>query len=75
MSTDQPYIRLEADWNAFLGRALFTFVEGEVSSPADSGYAFARRARDILGIPEERILHPSDVLSILTASETSGIRG
>jgi hypothetical protein len=42
-------------WNDFLNRCLIVPVQGEEPSPADSGYTFARKARQILRIPEDRL--------------------
>lgn len=56
--------RLKANfsWNNFLNRSYITFVQGETPNPTDSGYLFARKARQVLGMPEEQILSPDDVL-------------
>lgn len=43
-------------WNDFLNRCLIVPVQGEEPSPADSGYTFARKARQILRIPEDQLV-------------------
>jgi hypothetical protein len=52
------------EWRQFLAKAVITFVEGERPSPTDSGYTFARRARDRLGIPERRVVFPQRALEL-----------
>ena len=52
-------------WRNFLDSLLITYVEGEIPNPADSGFLFARKARQILAIPEEHIMPPSRALAIL----------
>ena len=59
-----------ASWRGFLGRVLITYVEGEHPSPTDSGLSFARRARKVLGIPEERIVRPERAVQLLQRDET-----
>lgn len=50
------------EWRAFCRAVIITYVEGETPSVTDSGYAFARKARQQLGIPEARILSPGAAL-------------
>lgn len=45
-----------------LETAVFTPVEGERPNPTDSGNLLCRKARQVLGIPEDRVLPPSDAL-------------
>lgn len=52
-------------WRNFLDRVVLTYVEGEQPSPTDSGLAFARRGRIILGIPQDRIVAPARALELL----------
>jgi len=56
--------RLEANrlWNSFLNRAYITIVQGETPNPSDSGFLFARKARQVLGMPEDQLLAPNDAL-------------
>ena len=49
-------------WNEFLASAYITIVQGESANPADSGFLFARKARQILGMPEEQLLFPDQAL-------------
>jgi hypothetical protein len=61
----EPFLSTRAAWNSFLEDVLITYVTGETPSPTDSGYMFARKARQALAIPEERILPPEKVLEEL----------
>lgn len=47
-------------WGRFLSEALFSWVTGEDPNYADSGFIFARKARDVLGI-DQHLLAPPDV--------------
>ncbi|HEY7061867.1 MAG TPA: hypothetical protein VII06_10325 [Chloroflexota bacterium] len=60
-----PLLSCQSDWRAFFDRLLLTYVTGEQPNPTDSGQYFARKARQLLSIPEERILDPPDVLHAL----------
>lgn len=62
---DEPLLNALTSWATFVDSVIITHVTGEVPSPTDSGYAFARKARQVLQIPEERILGPDKVLEIL----------
>ena len=58
-------------WGEFLDSAIVTIVEDEQPNISDSGYAFARRARQLVGIPEARLKRPHELLLMLA----SGWRG
>lgn len=47
---------------SLLQRAVFTPIEGETPSPTDSGNLLCRRARNVLGIAEARLLDPANAL-------------
>ena len=49
-------------WRGFLSSIRVTHVQGEDDRPTDSGHLFCRRARSLVGIPECRILRPSQAL-------------
>jgi len=49
-------------WGQFLDNLYVTHVEGENPNPTDSGYIFARKARQVLGLTEEHILHPREAV-------------
>jgi hypothetical protein len=59
------FLTSQAAWKDFLARVRFTYVTGEIPNPTDSGFAFARRARQLLGIEEVRIQDPESVLKYL----------
>lgn len=55
------------DWNHnfFKTRCYYSFVPGETQNPTDSGYFFTRILREVLGVPENRIINFSEIHSIL----------
>ena len=52
-------------WRQFCDTVLITRVTGEEPNDTDSGFHFLRMARQVLGIPEARILGPRETLSEL----------
>ena len=52
------YLAMVTAWESFVDRAIVTHVTGENPRPTDSGYAFARKARQVLAIEDERIVSP-----------------
>ena len=52
----------QSRWRHFLSTARVTYVQGEHPSPTDSGHLFVRKARQLLSIPEDRILDPGSAL-------------
>jgi hypothetical protein len=64
-SYNDSFLTSQARWRNFLATVGFTHVTGEVPNPTDSGFAFARKARQLLGIPEERIRSPEDTVKEL----------
>ena len=61
--TAQSTIDANQTWRNFISRILVTHVEGETPNPSDSGYVFARKARQVIGVSEEQIAAPKDVLT------------
>ena len=57
-----PPLNLKATWRAFVDGAIITYVTGEIPNVTDSGFTFARKARQLLGIPEDRIMSPDEAL-------------
>lgn len=53
------------EWSTFLDNLYILKVTGEEPSNADSGYIFTRMARDILGIPENRLIEPLTAYQIM----------
>lgn len=54
-----------AAWSLFFDRVIVVPVSGDQLSASDSGYSFARIARQHLGFAENQIMSPSDALSEL----------
>lgn len=53
-------------WTQFRARALITPVSGEEPSPADSGYRYASKARDLPGIlPSQLVTHESALKAVI----------
>lgn len=53
-------------WQRFLARVLVTHPTGERPNVTDSGYMFDRKARQLLNIDESQIMHPEQVLEVLS---------
>ena len=62
-----------ARWKEFLSSLIITYVQGERPSPTDSGFVFARKARQVLNIGEVHILEPQRALSYLIRNPRSCI--
>jgi len=67
-SKGQGFVDSKSAWHRFLDQILVTYVTGENPNPTDSGLAFARKARKVLGIPEDQILSPEQTLHILSSN-------
>lgn len=52
-------------WRDFLSKVTVTYVQGEQPSPTDSGYVFARKARQVIGFEQCRVLPPAAALRSL----------
>jgi hypothetical protein len=59
------FLAVQGSWRSFVDSLIITRVTGENPSDADSGFQFVRMARDLLQIPEGRILSPADAISVL----------
>lgn len=60
-------------WHQFRKRVLITPVQGENPSPADSGYLYAKKARDRLNISERQLVTHEDALRAVTQDATQPI--
>lgn len=60
-----PRLGANRAWNGFLNRAYITIVQGETPNPSDSGFLFARKARQVLGMPEDQLLAPGAALKAM----------
>jgi hypothetical protein len=65
---DLGYAEFMARWNDYLAHVYVTFPTGESPSPTDSGYTYARMARQVVGIPEAQIFNPGDAIQVIAAS-------
>lgn len=54
-------------WNNFLNQCLIVPVQGEAPNPSDSGYTFARKARQILRIPEDQLVDLDEAIASMNA--------
>ena len=52
----------KSQWQAFLEGLVVTYVEGETPRATDSGYLFARKARQVLGIQDSQIVRPAEAV-------------
>ena len=60
-------------WTDFRNRVLITPVHGENPSPADSGYRYASKARDLLDIPQSQLATHEDALNAVVYDPTRPI--
>jgi hypothetical protein len=51
-------------WKIYRENVLVTFITGETPNLTDSGRIFARKARQLLGIPQENIVDPQVALEL-----------
>lgn len=66
----KPFEAARVEWQAFCDRALVTVIQGERPNPSDSGFTFARKARQVLGMREDQLVPPSEaVLAVLNGSD------
>ena len=56
------FITALSSWQQFFDRAIIVPVAGDRDNPSDSGFSFARIARQHLGFDEMQILSPGDAL-------------
>ena len=60
-------------WTDFRNRVLITPVNDENPSPADSGYRYASKARDLLNIPSCQLATHEDALKTVVSDATRPI--
>jgi len=70
---NQSFGELQAEWRSFVDNTLITRVTGERPSDTDSGFHFERMARQALGIAEERIAGPQEILQYLLSRGASPV--
>jgi len=61
----ESFFARQIEWRTFLDTVIITCVRGEEPNATDSGFTFLRMARQVLGIPENRILEPQQALAAL----------
>lgn len=59
------FLSIQADWRAFSNGVIITPVTGEIPNVTDSGFLFARKARQRLGLDQSQILSPQETLDLL----------
>ncbi|RYG99641.1 MAG: hypothetical protein EON58_03215 [Alphaproteobacteria bacterium] len=69
-STDGSFNARQDAWRHFCDEVIVVPVMGETPNPSDSGWGFARKARQLLGVPEGRVLQPSEALSRVAGGST-----
>jgi hypothetical protein len=69
-SPEDPLLTAQTKWNSFLAQALVTYVEGETPNPTDSGFTFARKARQLVGIDEGNIRSNADTLTAVLRTQS-----
>ncbi|WP_187290227.1 phosphoribosyltransferase-like protein [Terriglobus saanensis] len=62
------FITAASAWSTFFDSAIIVPVAGENYNPSDSGYYFARSARQHLGFREDQIMSPSDALAAISSN-------
>jgi hypothetical protein len=67
------YANKKTSWQSFLDRVLVTHPTGEMPNVTDSGYAFDRRARQLLGINQAHIMEPEATIAHLISSPGSPV--
>ncbi len=60
ISRIQGRLKISTD-DFYKKNVLYSYIPGENANPSDSGYSFVKKARDVLGVPEENLRHFSDV--------------
>lgn len=53
------------NWSSFFDNLVITTVTGEIPNISDSGYSFARKARQLLGVDESRLMSQEDCIKLL----------
>ncbi len=69
----QDFPTRQAKWQAFCAQAIVVPVMGERPNPSDSGWGFARKARQLLGIAEGKLMHPQEAVEAIAAGSTAPI--
>ncbi len=71
--TGAPLDEAVQTWADFRNRILITPVSGENPSPADSGYRYASKARDLLNISQSQLATHEEALKVVASDATRPI--
>lgn len=63
----------QARWQAFCDQAIVVPVMGERPNPSDSGWGFARKARQLLGIAEGKLMQPQEAVEAIANGSTAPV--
>jgi hypothetical protein len=69
----KPFATAQTEWRDFCANALITLVQGENPNPADSGWLFARKARQILGVSEAQLVTPAEAIGQVLAGHSGAV--
>jgi hypothetical protein len=55
--------RIFTDWkhSDFFDRCIYSYIPGETKNISDSGFNFARKLKDVIGIPENQLVEYDDI--------------
>lgn len=64
--------RYDSTWcnNSFSDNCLYSLIPGEEKNVSDSGYTYLQKVRDVLGIPQERLVDFDKLILLLNAATT-----
>lgn len=71
--TGRPHAEVLTAWQSFCDDLVVTLVQGEEPSPTDSGFLFARKARQVLGLSEDRVVSPESALRAVINGDTQTV--
>lgn len=59
--------KLLPDWSHsdFFNRCIYSYIPGETPNISDSGFSFARKLKEVAGIPEERLVEYNKIPEVL----------
>ena len=68
-----PFEETRALWRAFCSTMLITPVQGEDPNPSDSGWLFARKARQTLNIDQAQLFNPAQAAARVAAGDAKAV--
>ncbi len=66
----EPFTARRTAWRQFCDEVIVVPVLGENPNPSDSGWGFARKARQLLGISEDRLMSPTASIAAMVQDPT-----